>query len=186
MLNVYINCSYSHLLNIHFLILKSLFVHGKHINDSTTHYILTNLANLTWNLQRKVGTVQVWALKLCRQQHRETGDGKCYLTILPITEVIQHWWQMNRGMNMKGRWRDADGVKTKVIGEKPVPLPLSTTNPTCAGPRLNLGLHRDRLVTKCEDHLPSGTSSQVTTRVIPWHTCLETNLPYNPQSSTGN
>lgn len=58
MLNVYINCSYSHLLNIHFLILKSLFVHGKHINDSVIHYILIHLANLTWNLQHKVGTLR--------------------------------------------------------------------------------------------------------------------------------
>jgi hypothetical protein len=94
---------------------------------------------------------------LCRQKHRETGDGKSYLTILLITEVIQYWWQMNK----KGRCRDTDGVKTKVIGDKPVPLPLSTTIPTWAGPRSNLALHRDRLLTNCEDHLPLGTSSQV-------------------------
>ena len=42
MLNVYINCSYSHLLNIHFLILKSLSVHGKHINDNAIHKMLTS------------------------------------------------------------------------------------------------------------------------------------------------
>jgi hypothetical protein len=50
-------------------------------------------------------------------------------------------------MNMKGRQRDTDRGETRVLREKPVPLPLSTTNPTWAGLRSKLGHHRDRLVT---------------------------------------
>jgi len=42
------------------------------------------------------------------------------------------------------QWRNDTDGETKVYGEKPVPLPLSTTNSTCQGS--NPGLHSERLV----------------------------------------
>jgi len=52
-------------------------------------------------------------------------------------------------------------------------------------PKIELGPPQGQ-VGDCEDHLPSGTSSPVTTTIILWHIWLEINLPYNPQNNTGN
>jgi len=42
------------------------------------------------------------------------------------------------------QWRNDTDGETKVYGEKPVPLPLSSMNSTCQGS--NPGPHSDRLV----------------------------------------
>lgn len=70
----------------------------------------------------------------------------CYLVALLITEIIYLVSVKDEWTSMEHWWNDT-GRKTEAIREKPVPLPLSTTNPTQAGLGSNLGLRGDTLTT---------------------------------------
>jgi hypothetical protein len=74
--------------------------------------------------------------------------------VLLITEIIYLVLVKDERTSMEHWWNDT-GRKTEAIREKPVPLPLSTTNPTKVGLGSNLGLHSDTLTT---NHLRCGTA----------------------------